>query len=166
MNKMGVFHGLDLKKQSLSYLTSKFGKSGKHYYNIVRGIQHSRVNATRVRKSIAAERTFEYDLHTKEEMLEKLTKIAEELEKRIRKADAKGRTITLKIKFNDFTQITRSKTAEFDLEKEKVFFPIIKQLLDDVEISLPVRLLGISLSNLANDSEEQTLSYIQLSIEF
>jgi DNA polymerase IV len=121
MNNLGIFKGLDLKKKSLDELTKLFGKSGKFYYNIVRGIHHSLVKPNRVRKSIAAERTFSKNISSEVFMLERLFTIAEELERRMTKSETKGKTITLKIKYSDFTQQTRSKTVQNFIQKKEVF---------------------------------------------
>ena len=89
MNNLGIFKGLDLKNKSLDELTKLFGKSGKFYYNIVRGIHHSLVKPNRVRKSIAAERTFSKNISSEVFMLERLFTIAEELERRMMKSETK-----------------------------------------------------------------------------
>ena len=110
MHSWGIFNGDQLKQQSLEFLKANFGKSGQHYYNIVRGIQHSPVKSDRERKSVGAERTYSENLIGHEAVLEKLVKIAEVIEKRLASSKIKGRTITLKVKFSDFQQITRSRT--------------------------------------------------------
>lgn len=151
MNSLGIFKGKDLKEQSIEFLIRNFGKSGKHFYEIVRGIQHSEVKPNRLRKSIAAERTFLKDISSEGALQEKLDRIAEELERRMTRAKVKGKTITLKIKHNDFTIQSRSKTVEdFTDEKERIF-QIIRELIQQEKIEKPVRLLGISVSKLDND---------------
>ena len=119
MNNLGIFNGLDLKNKPLEELTKLFGKSGTYYYNIVRGIHHSTVKPNRIRKSIAAERTFSENISSEVFMLERLHKIAEELERRMIASETKGKTITLKIKYSDFTQQTRSKTVQNFVQKER-----------------------------------------------
>ena len=106
----GIYTGMDLKNKSLEYLEKYFGKSGGYYYNIVRGIHKSQVKTERTRKSLAAERTFNENISSEIFMLERLEKIAEEVEKRLKKSKVAGKTITLKIKYRDFTLQTRSKT--------------------------------------------------------
>ena len=98
MHNLGIFTGNDLKQKSLAELTKLFGKSGSFYYNIVRGIHKSEVKPNRARKSIAAERTFSDNISSEVFMLEKLNKIAEELERRMIRSNTKGKTVTLKIK--------------------------------------------------------------------
>ncbi len=164
MYKLGIFKGLDLKRKTKEELTHHFGKSGGHYYKIVRGIQTSKVTPNRLRKSIAAERTFSDDISNYSEILEKLENIAEELERRMIKNKTKGKTITLKIKYNDFTVQTRSKTIENYLSLKKDFFAIIITLLKQDPIQKPVRLLGLSFSNL--DNQKDIEKWIQLKFEF
>ena len=164
MHNNGIFTGLDLKNRSLDDLVLLFGKSGKHYYNIVRGIHKSEVKPDRVRKSIAAERTFNENLSSEVFMLKKLEYIAEELERRMVRSKTKGKTVTLKIKYSDFTQQTRSKTVDDFLQKKEEFYPLIKELLLQERLKNSVRLLGISLSNL--DTEKREPVWIQLKFEF
>jgi DNA polymerase-4 len=164
MYKLGIFTGNDLKKHSEEYLEEHFGKSGKHYYNIVRGIHNGPVKPDRNRKSIAAERTFSENLSSEVFMLGKLEKIAEELERRMKKSDSKGKTITLKIKYRDFKQQTRSRTLNEYIQDKNDFFPIIKELLYQDELKDSVRLLGISISNLEGKDEEKIIG--QLKFEF
>lgn len=164
MYNLGIFTGLDLKKKSEEELTKLFGKSGIFYYNIVRGIHHSKVKPNRIRKSIAAERTFFDNLSSEIFMLEKLTKIAEELERRMVTLETKGKTITLKIKYSDFTQQTRSKTIAKFIQKKEDFMPIVKELLYQEKLKESVRLLGISFGNL--DTEKKEPVWVQLKLEF
>ncbi|MDP5104922.1 MAG: DNA polymerase IV [Polaribacter sp.] len=164
MYNLGIFIGNDLKKKSLEELVKLFGKSGAHYYNIVRGIHNSRVKPNRIRKSIAAERTFDENISSEIFMLDKLEKIADELERRMKKSDTKGKTITLKIKYSDFTQQTRSKTTTNFMQHKSEFFPVVKELLYQDEIVNSVRLLGLSFGNLNTEIKEPI--WIQLKFEF
>ena len=99
---MGVETGLDLQQFTLSEMISKFGKTGRYYYNICRGIDHREVKPDRQRKSIGAENTFQLDLTTLPQMMDALTSIIASVSKRIAKVEAKGKTITLKIKIQQF----------------------------------------------------------------
>lgn len=164
MHNLGIFKGNDLKQKSLVELTKLFGKSGQHYYNIVRGIHTSKVKPNRVRKSIAAERTFNENISSEVFMLERLENIAIELEKRMIKSNTKGKTITLKIKYSDFTQQTRSKTVDLFMQKKNEFFPLVKELLFQEKLKNSVRLLGISFSNL--DTEKTAPVFVQLKFDF
>ena len=164
MYNLGIFKGKDLKKKPLEELVKSFGKSGTHYYNIVRGIHNSAVKPNRIRKSIAAERTFSENLSSEIFMIERLDKIADELEKRMKKTDTKGKTITLKIKYSDFTQQTRSKTKTNFMQTKKEFFPVVKELLYQDKLVNSVRLLGVSFGNL--NTEEIVPFWVQLQFEF
>jgi len=164
MYNLGVFVGNDLKKKPLEELIKLFGKAGIHYYNIVRGIHNSEVKPNRIRKSIAAERTFAENISSEIFLLEKLEKIADELENRMKKAKTKGKTITLKIKYSDFTQQTRSKTATFFMQKKEVFFPVVKELLYQEKLKNSVRLVGLSFGNL--NTKKQAPVWVQLKLEF
>lgn len=164
MNNLGIFKGLDLKNKSLEELTKLFGKSGKSYYNIVRGVHNSPVKPNRVRKSIAAERTFSKNISSEVFMLERLDKIAKELEKRMMKSETKGKTITLKIKYSDFTQQTRSKTVQSFLQTKEEIMHIVKELVYQEKFKNSVRLLGISFSNL--DTEKKDPVWVQLKLDF
>ena len=161
MNRLGIFKGRDLKKQSLEALTRNFGKMGTHFYHIVRGIQHSNVTPDRVRKSVGAEHTYSENLRTVDEMLSKLELLSGEVERRLLKSKVKGRTVTLKIKYSDFTQQTRSKSLEQYVQLKSEIFPIISGLLQQEKMPQSVRLLGISLSNL-DVQEADKLFYKQL----
>ena len=115
MYQKGIFTGKDLKTKSIEYLDTHFGKSGKYYYSIVRGIHKSEVKPNRIRKSLAAERTFSENLSSEIFMLEKLEHISNEVSRRLSKNKVAGKTVTLKIKYSDFTQQTRSKTLAYYL---------------------------------------------------
>lgn len=165
MKKLGIHFGRDLKRWDLPLLVREFGKSGTHYYNIVRGIQKSRVKPDRIRKSIGAERTFFDDIHDENDLKDELEKIMTILHKRIASSEASGKTITLKLKSFDFEQHTRSFTFDhYTNEKDELFDKII-QLLHDPFPEKPVRLLGITLSNLKNESSDNSQS-VQLTLDF
>ena len=164
MYNLGIFIGNDLKKKTVEELVNLFGKSGTHYYNIVRGIHNSAVKPNRIRKSLAAERTFSENISSEIFMIEKLEKIADELERRMLKNDTKGKTITLKIKYSDFTQQTRSKTKPNFMQKKSEFFPVVKELLFQDKLINSVRLLGISFGNLNTEKKEPV--WVQLQFEF
>jgi DNA polymerase-4 len=173
MYQIGIFTGKDLKGKSLEYLEEHFGKSGRFYYHVVRGIHTSEVKANRIRKSLAAERTFNENLSSEIFMLEKLNQIAEEVSKRLHKNKVAGKTITLKIKYSDFTLQTRSKTLPYFISEKSIVLETAKELLYQEKLNNSVRLLGISLSNLNTDSskskpsqtEEKPIS-VQLKFEF
>jgi DNA polymerase-4 len=169
MYQHGIFTGKDLKSKSLDYLTKRFGKSGTYYYYIVRGIQNSEVKPNRIRKSLAAERTFSENLSSEVFMMEKLKQIALEISKRLLKNKIAGKTITLKIKYSDFTLQTRSKTLPYFVSDNKIILEISKDLLYQEPLRNSVRLLGISMSNLnthSHKSSPQKTVSVQLKFEF
>lgn len=173
MYQLGIFTGTDLKLKSIEYLDEHFGKSGRYYYHIVRGIHNSEVKPNRIRKSLAAERTFNENLSSEIFMLEKLDTIASEVAKRLDKNKVAGKTVTLKIKYSDFTLQTRSKTFPYFIKNKDVILEASKDLLFQEKLSNSVRLLGISMSNLNTDAskklnssvEEKPVS-VQLKFEF
>jgi DNA polymerase-4 len=156
MYQKGIYTGLDLKSKSLDYLQNHFGKSGSYYYHVVRGIHNSEVKPNRIRKSLAAERTFNENLSSEIFMMERLKQIAEEVSKRLKKSKVAGKTITLKIKYSDFTLQTRSKTLPYFISDNAVILETAKELLYQEKMINSVRLLGISLSNLNTDKKKKT----------
>ncbi|MDR3696601.1 DNA polymerase IV [Mucilaginibacter sp.] len=148
MKNMGLHTGDDLKKLAEEELTKHFGKAGKFYYQIVRGIDNREVQPNRETKSLAAEDTFPYDLTTLEEMEEELDKIAQTVCRRLQQYELKGRTITLKIKYNNFKQITRNQSFPAGLNDLETVCATAKKLLVATGVEdKKIRLLGISLSN-------------------
>lgn len=169
MYQKGIFTGKDLKSKSEIYLEKNFGKSGRSYYDIVRGIHLSEVKPNRTRKSLAAERTFNENLSSEIFMLEKLDYIAEEVAKRLLNSQVAGKTVTLKIKYSDFTLQTRSKTLPYYISDKSVILETTKDLLYQDTLDNSVRLLGISLSNLNTVKKEKKVEkevYVQLQFEF
>lgn len=156
MYKLGIFNGKDLKEKSLDFLDGNFGKSGKFYYNVVRGIHLSAVKPHRIPKSIGAERTFSENLSSEIFMLAKLENIAQELERRLQKSKVAGKTITLKIKYSDFTLQTRSKTLRYFIAEKTLILETAKELLYQSPMQNSVRLLGISLANLNTPKEKES----------
>lgn len=154
MYQLGIFTGKDLKAKTIDYLDQQFGKSGRFYYYVVRGIHNSEVKSDRIRKSLAAERTFNENLSSEIFMLEKLDRIAEEVAKRLHKSGVAGKTVTLKIKYSDFTLQTRSKTLPYYINDKSLILETAKDLLYQEKLNNSVRLLGISLSNLNNESDK------------
>jgi DNA polymerase-4 len=148
MYRLGIFTGKDLKEKTKKYLEQHFGKSGKFYYQVVRGEHFSEVKPSKTRKSLAAERTFSKNISSEIFMIKKLEVIAKEVEKRLKKSKVAGKTITLKIKYSDFTLQTRSKTLPYYISDKNVIVETVKELLYQSTMKNSVRLLGISLSNL------------------
>ncbi|MBW4512838.1 MAG: DNA polymerase IV [Scytonematopsis contorta HA4267-MV1] len=156
MHQLGIRTGTDLKLRSLEELLRNFGKVGQYYYKIARGLDDRLVEPNRIRKSIGAETSFAQDLSEISVMLSQLEQIAQTLQQRIEQNQALGRTITLKVKFSDYQQITRSKTLLFATNDLSIIIATVKELLLGIELSKRgVRLLGISLSNLDNETQSQ-----------
>jgi DNA polymerase-4 len=164
MHGLHIFKGLDLKKKSLEDLIRLFGKSGNYYYNVVRGIHKSEVKPHRIQKSVAVEETFWENLLDEETVFKQLRIISDELEIRLGKKEIKGKSLTLKIKYKDFTQYTRSKTQEVYFAGALDFYETGQKLWELRPFDKPVRLLGLSLSNL-NTQEKKQIS-VQLKIHF
>jgi DNA polymerase-4 len=156
MYQLGIFTGYDLKQKSLEYLEKHFGNSGFHYYQICRGIHNSAVKPNRKIKSVGAERTFGENLSSEIFMEERLQSIAKELEKRLQKSKISGKTITLKIKYSDFTLQTRSKTLPYFVSDKNIILDVSKDLLYQERLRNSVRLLGISIHNLNNEEKTKT----------
>lgn len=153
MYKLGIFTGKDLKERSLEYLTAHFGKSGQFYYQVVRGIHTSEVKPHRTPKSVGAERTFSENLSSEVFMMEKLERIATELESRLQKNKLAGKTITLKIRYSDFSLHTRSKTLPYFISDKALLLENARELLLQESLENSVRLLGITLSNLNTENK-------------
>jgi DNA polymerase IV len=148
MKKMGIHTGADLKKLREEELVKHFGKSGRFYFRIVRGIDEREVQSHRETKSVGAEDTFPFDLETTEEMTEELSKLTTVVHNRLKKHQLKGRTITLKIKYHDFKMITRSQSFSQMVDDAETIFTTARQLLEQTDLEdKKIRLLGISLSN-------------------
>lgn len=151
MANMGIHTGLDLKKLTKEKLIREFGKAGNHYYNISRGIDERPVNPSRIRKSIGSENTFSVDLLSLHEMQHGIKPQMEEVWEWCEKNLVFGRTVTVKMKFQDFTIISRSKSSLYPITNQELYQKIVLELLEEC-FSPPskVRLLGVSISNLTD----------------
>jgi DNA polymerase-4 len=148
MNSLGLFTGADLKKRAETELVRLFGKAGRFYYQISRGIDERPVQPDRETKSIAAEDTFPVDLTTLEEMVPELEKLATVVANRLDRNKLKGRTVIVKIKYADFRQITRSRTLPDATDNVESIFGTAVDLLKNSGLEeKKIRLLGISMSN-------------------
>lgn len=169
MHALGIHTGHDLRQWSLDGLIREFGKIGQLYHDFSRGIDLRPVEAVRMRKSIGCERTLDHDVSTRAAVIVELYHTAEELIRRLSAKNFCGNTLTLKIKFSDFSQITRSLTQEEDLLTMKVILPLAKRLLAEVNYEdHPIRLIGLSVSN-PHDEEADGITqrtWEQLSFEF
>ena len=163
----GIFTGKDLKSKTLEFLKTHFKSSGEHYYNVVRGNHYSEVKPNRIQKSVAAEHTFDKNLTSEIFMMERLEAIAEELENRLKRSKVAGKTITLKIKYSDFSMQTRSKTLVYFIKDKNILIETVRELLYQNPLKESVRLLGISVSNLNNaEKKDEKVIDVQLKFEF
>lgn len=154
MHEMGIQTGADLKSFSKDELIQRFGKFGGYYYNIAHGIDERPVNPHRIRKSVSQERTLGKDTDDHQQMLAKLEDLAHGIEKHLKKNRTAGRTLTLKVKYSDFKQVTRSITLPHSITEAPVIMQYTPSLLDKTDAGKKkVRLLGISLSNLESETE-------------
>lgn len=164
MERLGIFTGADLLKLDKVTLSKRFGKSGMYYYDIVRGKDNRQVKPHRRRKSIGIERTYNEDIEDPLVLIEKLKGLRAALWGTLEKKKTYGRTFTIKLRYKDFTTLSRSRSTKTFIEESEVAENII---LDMFESMLPldqhVRLLGLSVSNLNN--EEPNL-FQQLSLPF
>ncbi len=164
MHEMHIFNGKDLKEKTLEDLIRLFGKSGNYYYNVVRGNHKSEVKPHRIQKSVGVEETYWENLLDEDAVFKQLKIISEDLEERLGRKNIKGKTLTLKIKYKDFSVYTRSKTQEVYYDNAQDFYETAQQLWELRPYDKPVRLLGLSLSNL-NTQEKKQIS-VQLKIPF
>jgi len=152
MHKLGIHSGAELKKWDLLSLIRNFGKAGKFYFDIVRGIDDRPVETEYERKSIGTELTYEKDLTTSFEIIAELYKVEKELMERIESAGTSGRTITVKVKFSDFRQITRSRTLQNYIRDFKTLHGSVTEIRKSLQLEgSRIRLLGVSISNLESD---------------
>ncbi len=149
MHKMGVFSGKDLREKSVDFLTKHFGKVGKYYFDIARGVDNRPVNPDSIRKSIGVENTFNHDIFEPDELYCELDDLIEQLWRRMERANAFGKSISLKIKFADFESITRSRTSQLSVIEKSFLAKVAYEMLNNL-LPMPkgVRLIGVSFSNL------------------
>ena len=166
MHSLGIHKGKDLQQCTLEMLTRLFGKAGHVYYDFAQGIDLRPVEAERIRKSVGCEHTLDKDITASSSVIIELYHVATELIERLKRSGFSGNTLTLKIKFYDFKQITRSITREQELNNMNDILPLAKQLLKEVDYSIrPIRLIGLTVSNPKEEREEHD-EWKQLELEF
>ena len=170
MYNLGIFTGSDLGSKSEAFLKENFGKSGVYFHSISQGKHFSPVKPNRIRKSLAAERTFSNNLSSEIFLIDKLDQISNEVSIRLVNNHIAGKTITLKIKYSDFTLQTRSKTFPYFISSQEVILEHSKALLFQEKLHNSVRLVGISITNLnteksSEDKPKKDISF-QLKLEF
>lgn len=166
MHSLGIYRGSDLKQLSRRYLVEHFGKAGHSFYLNARAIDHREVEPDRVRKSVGAENTYHEDIGEREELRQRMEEIANKVWERAGRRNFLGRTVTLKIKYNDFEQITRSHTLDQFVEEFDLFWRVANELLEVIDLSeRPVRLLGLTLSNISEVEHSPSMG-LQLEFDF
>jgi len=164
MYSLGIFTGADLRSKSLEFLEEHFGNSGRHFYQLARGISYSQVVANRWPKSLEAERTFNSNFTSLIPLRDKLLEICEEVSVRLQKRNVSGKTLTLKIKYSDFTQQTKSQTLPYYISGSELIFDTALELLEQSTFKTSLRLLGVQMSNLNINKKKP--DYIQLKFRF
>ncbi|MFQ4138427.1 DNA polymerase IV [Nodosilinea sp. PGN35] len=163
MHTLGIATGADLRQWAEADLVQHFGKVGRFYYRVARGEDDRPVNPNRIRKSIGAERSFSPDLTTRAAMLSALEGVANEVTRRLGEQRRRGHTLTLKVKYANYRQITRSRSFGAAIGPESPILPWAEEmLLAHLERDRPVRLLGLTLSNLVPTGEPD---HVQLTLE-
>lgn len=157
MHALNIFTGKDLARWSEAALVKEFGKVGRRYYLYAKAEDNRPVNPNRIRKSVSVEDTFTVNLMNKHELIRELNSIYHKLLFRCERNHFQGRTLTLKVKYHDFKQITRSKSAPFDLVQQPHFiWPMVLDLLEEIPQQKEIRLLGLTISN--HDDEKFALN--------
>ena len=153
MHAHGIYTGADLFEWKLAELQAIFGKAAAYYYNAARAIDHRPVEANRERKSVGTEDTFDVDLHARADMLEVLTRQSREVAADLSRLHISSRTVTVKVKFSDFSQVTRSTSSATGFRHFEDIMHVVPELLESaLSKSMPVRLLGVTASNLVAET--------------
>lgn len=149
MARLGIATGADLAAKDIAWLTANFGSFGEYLHRAARGIDHRPVRANRTRKSIGGERTFSEDIIAPDDLRDTLERIVEIVWERIERAHGRGRTVTLKLKYNDFTINTRARSLTRSVADKAEFAELGRELLEaEMPLPRPIRLMGLTLSNL------------------
>ena len=160
MSRLGIHTGADLKTQPLARLQEQFGKAGSYYFSISRGIDDRPVRPNRIRKSVGAENTFERDLLKFEEMSAELQPLIDKVWGYCEQSGVRGRTVTLKVKFQDFEQITRSRSFSAWVDGRAAVETASLELLSSLSpMAKGVRLLGVTLSSLNTQEEAEARQF-------
>lgn len=163
MHRMGIHTGADLRQWDEAALVQRFGKAGHAYYGYARGIDEREVEPHRVRKSIGAETTFAEDTDDREQLRLELSAVREEVWNRLMRHEFKGKTVVLKLKFDNFRQITRSKTLFAPVNSAETLRQVSEELLAAVDFrGRKIRLIGLTVGN----SPEACTECVQLRFDF
>ncbi|WP_299194164.1 DNA polymerase IV [uncultured Erythrobacter sp.] len=157
MKRLGIETGADLAAKDIDFLRSNFGSFADYLYRAARGIDLRPVRAHRVRKSVGGERTFSEDISSGAALRDTLENTIEYVWDSIERSKARGRTVTLKVKFTDFQNMTRSKSTSDWIESKSEFAEISRALLEEaLPLPMPIRLMGLTLSNLDQGEDAKT----------
>jgi DNA polymerase IV len=152
MAKLGIETGADLAAKDIAWLRAHFGSFADYLYRAARGIDLRPVRASRIRKSVGGERTFSEDISSGPALRETLESIIDIVWGSIDRAGARGRTVTLKLKYTDFQIMSRARTVPAPIADRAAFSAIARELLDEVlPLPMPIRLMGLTLSKLEGD---------------
>lgn len=163
MHRLGLVTGGDLKKHSEDELVAHFGKTGRFFYQIVRGIDDRPVQPYRETKSVSVEDTYGEDLEDMQHIQLELSKLADRLVTRLNRLELKGRTLTVKFKFHDFTLTTRSVSVLSFIEDKAAMLSLVEKIMDNLDLKgRKIRLLGVGISNFA--PKEKVIDPPQLSL--
>jgi DNA polymerase IV len=155
MKELGIFTALDLRAKDEAFLLKRFGKAGRHFYCICRGVDHRPVLRNRIRKSVGAENTFSRDLASLDDMTAELGPLVDKVWHYCESTGVKGRTVTLKVKFADFQIVTRSRSRVAPISDRSTLASISAELLAvQFPLRKGVRLIGVSISSLCTDSAD------------
>ncbi|MCR4858823.1 MAG: DNA polymerase IV [Bacteroidales bacterium] len=167
MHRMGVFNGADLRETPVEQLVAAFGKVGRVFHDFANGKDERPVISEWERKSVSCEKTFETDIIQPSDVTIALYHIVLELLGRIERTDFEGYTLTLKVKFHDFRQITRSITVDYILRAKEEILPLAKRLMKEVDYSdHPIRLIGLGVGNHREESDVDRQRRLQLELDF
>lgn len=156
MARLGIETGADLAAKDAEWLRQHFGSFGDYLYRAARGIDLRPVRANRIRKSIGGERTFGEDISDEDALRDTLERIITIVWDRIAEKKARGRTVTLKLKYNDFQLATRSRSLPRPVTDKQLFAETARAILEDeMPLPMPIRLMGLTISNLERDGKPQ-----------
>ena len=156
MARLGIETGADLAEKDAAWLRANFGSFGEYLFRAARAIDLRPVRSNRIRKSIGGERTFSEDISSGSALRETLDNIVDIVWDRIASKEAKGRTVTLKVKFNDFQLMTRARSLDHAVAGKAEFSAIAHEILAaELPLAMPIRLMGLTLSNLERDEAEE-----------
>jgi DNA polymerase-4 len=157
MRQLGITNGAELRALDLATISSKFGKAGNYFYNIVRGIDQRQVEPHRHRKSLGRETTLQHDINDIDEISNIIADLGLRVQALLRQANLQGHTITLKLKYEDFITVTRAKTLSKPVDDHEIITAIAQELLKKTAAGeRKVRLIGVTVSNFNSDKNSDS----------